>query len=197
MTKILVTYATMAGSTAEIARAVGEEIGKTGLTVDVLAIKDVTVLDIYDGVVLGAPMIMGFHRDGLRFLRRHRKELQRLPLAVFVTAMSLTRTPDMSLGDIPLTVDEKLPKAPVNPARLTFRERYAQLQRYLEPVLAAVKPAKPVSVAVFGGRLEYGRLKPWAVLFVMLVIQAAARDMRDWDAIRGWAAEVAKRFGGV
>jgi menaquinone-dependent protoporphyrinogen IX oxidase len=45
-----------------------------------------------------------------------------------------------------------------------------------------------VSIGVFGGRLEYGRLKWWAVLFVMLVIQAPAGDRRNWTAIRSWAA---------
>jgi hypothetical protein len=36
--------------------------------------------------------------------------------------------------------------------------------------------------------LEYGRLKWWAVLFVMLIIQAPAGDRRNWEAIRAWAA---------
>jgi hypothetical protein len=43
-------------------------------------------------------------------------------------------------------------------------------------------------VALFGGRLEYGRLKWWAVLFVMFIIQAPAGDRRSWAAIRAWAA---------
>jgi menaquinone-dependent protoporphyrinogen IX oxidase len=45
-----------------------------------------------------------------------------------------------------------------------------------------------VNVGFFGGRLEYGRLKWWAVLFVMVIIQAQAGDRRNWTAIRSWAA---------
>jgi len=41
---------------------------------------------------------------------------------------------------------------------------------------------------VFGGRLEYGRLKWWAVLFVMVILRAAAGDRREWPATRLWAA---------
>jgi menaquinone-dependent protoporphyrinogen oxidase len=41
MTKILVAYATMAGSTVEIAQAVGEEIARSGYQVDVLPLTDV------------------------------------------------------------------------------------------------------------------------------------------------------------
>ena len=194
MKKILVAYATMAGSTAEVAQAVGEEIAARGLQVDILPIPEVTELRMYDGVVVGGPMIMGWHRAALRFLKKNREALQRIPLAVFVTAMSLTKTGEMSAGNIPVLVDENLPKPPTNEARLNFRERYARLPNYLRPILKAARPAKPVSIGVFGGRLEYGRLKWWAVLFVMLVIQAPAGERRNWSAIRTWAAGLPAAF---
>ena len=107
-------------------------------------------------------------------------------------AMSLTKTAEM--GNEGIMVDEALPKPPVDESKLTFRERYAILDKYLAPILRAVRPAKPVSVGVFGGRLEYGRLKWWAVLFVMLVIQAPAGDRRNWDLIRSWAAGLPERM---
>jgi menaquinone-dependent protoporphyrinogen oxidase len=194
MQKILVTYATMSGSTAEVAQAVAEEIAKSGVAVDVLPLTEVTHLSSYSAVVLGAPMIMGLHRSAQRFLRKNRQVFQRIPLAVFVMAMSLTRTGETSLDGVPLTVDESLPKPPKQPGRLTFRERYARLPSYLSPILRSVHPAKPASIGVFAGKLEYGRLKWWAVLFVMLIVQAPAGDRRDWTAIRSWAAALPARF---
>lgn len=188
MNRILVTYATMAGSTVEVAKAVGDEIAKSGLQVDVLPLSEVGDVQTYAGVVLGGPMIMGWHRGALRFLKKNRAAFKRIPLAVFVTAMSLTRTDETSVDGVPVCVDEKLPKPPQNEGRLNFRERYARLANYLRPILGAVRPAKPVSIGVFGGRLEYGRLKWWAVLFVMLIVQAPAGDRRNWDAIREWSA---------
>ena len=188
MTKILVAYATMAGSTAEVARVVGEEIARSGAEVAVLPIEAVAGLDGYDGVVVGAPMIMGWHRAAAGFLRRHRVAFQHIPLAVFVLAKSLTRTAETSLRGVPIVIDDQLPQPPVNAGRLSFRERYAQVSNYVRPILANVRPAKPVSIALFGGRLEYGRLKWWAVLFAMLIIQAPAGDRRNWAAIRLWAA---------
>jgi len=188
MNRILVAYATMAGSTVEVAQAVGEEIAKSGLQVDVLPLSEVHDLAAYDGVVLGGPLIMGWHRAALRFLKKNRGAFQRIPLAVFVTAMSLTQTGETSVGGVPVYVDEKLPKPPENEGRLKFRERYARLANYLRPILTATRPVKPVSVGVFGGRLEYGRLKWWAVLFAMLIIRAPAGERRNWPAIRFWAA---------
>jgi menaquinone-dependent protoporphyrinogen oxidase len=192
MSKILVTYASMAGSTADVARAVGEELAHGGAQVDVLPLVEARNLSGYDAVVVGAPMIMGWHRAARRFLRQHRADWQRIPLAVFVTAMSLTRTGepggDARIDGVPVCVDAALPKPPAQPARLTFRERYARLENYLQPIVRAAGPTRPVSVGVFAGRLEYGRLPWWAVVFAMVVIQAPAGDRRNWPAIRAWAA---------
>jgi len=188
MKKVLVAYATMAGSTADVAKTVGEEIAKSGAQVDVLPFTEVKDLTAYDGVVVGAPMIMGWHRAALSFIKRHRSDFQRIPLAVFVTAMSLTQTGETSVDGLPIMVDENLPKPPEVEGHLKFKERYARLSNYIRPILRATRPIKPVSIGVFGGRLEYGRLKWWAVLFAMLIIQAPAGDRRNWAAIRAWAA---------
>jgi menaquinone-dependent protoporphyrinogen oxidase len=188
MKRILVAYATMAGSTADVAQAVAEELARNDVQVDVLPLGAVTNLAAYDGMVLGAPMIMGWHRAALRFLRGNREVVQRIPLAVFVTAMSLTQTGETSVGGVPVHVDDRLPKLPETVGRLSFRERYARLGNYVRPILRACSPAKPVSIGVFGGRLDYGRLPWWAVLFAMVIIQAPAGDRRNWTAIQSWAA---------
>lgn len=190
MKSVLVTYATMAGSTAEVAQAVGEQIAKGGSQVEVKPISEVNDLDGYDGVVIGGPMIMGWHRAALKFLKKNRGTFQHIPLAIFVTAMSLTQTGETNLEGVPVYVDENLPKAPEKEGNLNFRERYARLSNYLQPILRAISPAKPTSMAIFGGRMEYGRLKWWAVLFAMLIIRAPAGERRNWAAIRAWAAEL-------
>ncbi len=103
-------------------------------------------------------------------------------------AMSLTRSGEESLNGMPLVIDPNLPKPPVKTGKLTLKERYARVSNYARPILAAVRPARPVSLAFFGGRLDYGRLKWWAVLFAMVIIQAPAGERRNWEAIRAWAA---------
>jgi menaquinone-dependent protoporphyrinogen oxidase len=184
----------MAGSTAEVARAVGEEIANCGFQVDVLPLNEIKDLEAYDGVVVGGPMIMGWHRAALGFIKKHRQALQRVPLAVFVLAMSLTQTGETSVGGVPVTLDENLPKPPQKEGSLNFRERYARLSHYLQPIIQAARPGKPASIGVFGGRLEYGRLKWWAVLFAMLIIQAPAGERRNWPAIRAWASGLPAAF---
>jgi menaquinone-dependent protoporphyrinogen oxidase len=199
MARILVTYATMAGSTAEVAQVVADtisdQLGRDGNQVAVRPIHQAGDPADYDAVIVGGPMIMGWHREALGYLKRHRRVWSRVPVAVFVQAISLTDTGERSINGVPVTVDDRLPKPPADPARLTFRERYACLPNYLRPILKATRPARPAAIGVFGGRLEYGRLKWWAVLFVQVIIQAPAGDRRNWPAIRAWAAGLPAALG--
>jgi menaquinone-dependent protoporphyrinogen oxidase len=189
--KILVAYVTNTGTTADVARAIGEELQKTGAQVDVVELRQVRDLDSYSAVVLGAPMIMGWHREAVGFLKGNQKQLSQISVAMFMTAMSLTRTADTSVDGVPLYIDENLPQPPKVEGRLSFKERYATVQQYLRPVLRAVPAVRPVSVAFLGGRLDIYRLKWWQALFVMAIIQAPPGDRRNWDAIRAWAGSLA------
>ena len=187
MTKILVTYTTNAGSTAKIAEAVAAEIVKTNPDVEVLPLEKITTLDGYSAVVLGAPMILGWHRGALAFLKRNQAVLSRVPVALFITCMNLTRTGETSLNGIPLFVDEKLALPPQKEGRLSFKERYSTMSNYLAPIFKTAPSVKPVSVAFFGGSLQYFNLKWWAALFALLIIQAQPGDKRNWTAISEWA----------
>ncbi|MEP7356490.1 MAG: flavodoxin domain-containing protein [Anaerolineales bacterium] len=195
MTKILVAYASMAGSTEEVAQTIGDELARHGVQVEVLPVDEVDDVKAYDGVVIGGPMIWGWHRAAGAFLKQNRAALRRIPLAVFATAMSLTQPEVTRVGGVRVHLDDKLPKAPARPGHLTVRERYAQLAHYVQPILAAAGPAKPTSIGLFGGRMEYGRLPWWAVLFAMFIIQAPAGDHRNWLSIRAWAAKLPAEFG--
>jgi menaquinone-dependent protoporphyrinogen oxidase len=186
MKKVLVAYATNSGSTTEVARAIGEELRKTGIQVDVLPVAEISQLSGYDAIVLGAPMILGWHRQALRFLRRNRGTLRHLPLAVFVTCMSLTKTGETAIQGVPIHMDENLPKPPQNASRLKFKERYSLVSNYLRPILNAC-PSKPLSIGIFGGQLNFSHMQWWAMIFVILILQAQAGDKCNWEAIRRWA----------
>lgn len=193
MKRVLVAYATHTGSTSEVAAAIGEELAGAA-QVEVRRMADVESIEGFDAVVVGGPMILGWHRQARAFLRRNRRELGRIPFAVFVTAMSLTETGERQVKGVAVVVDERLPKPPQRPGRLSFKERYARVPNYLGPILHSVHPARPRSIAVFGGRLEYGRMKWFEVVFVMVFLKVPAGDRRNWEAIRAWAGALPASF---
>jgi menaquinone-dependent protoporphyrinogen IX oxidase len=196
MKKILVAYATNSGSTAEVARFIGEELQKTGFQVDVLPVGEVRLPGEYAAVLVGAPMILGWHRQALRFLRKNRGALKQLPLAIFVTCMSLTESGEKEFRGVPVTVDEKLPSPPLDAGHLKFKERYSSISNYLRPILNAC-PIEPVSIGIFGGQLNFSHMQAWAMIFVILILQARAGDKRNWEAIRDWAGSLPELLGVV
>jgi len=194
MKTILVAYSTNSGSTAEVAQAVGDELVKGGNQVDVRTIKDVTSFAEYGAVVVGAPMIMGWHLPAVNFVKKHEQVLSKLPVAYFLTAMSLTQVEYQDFEGISISVDPRLAKPPKNPGRLSFRENYATVKNYLPTALKAAPMVKPVSVAFFGGKLDIMRLRLWQKLFVMIVVQAQPGDYRNWTFIREWANDLNTRL---
>jgi menaquinone-dependent protoporphyrinogen IX oxidase len=193
--KILIAYATNAGTTAEVAQAIGEEFAKDArFQVDVKLLDEVENFEPYLAAVIGAPMIFGWHRGARKFLRKHEDSLSRLPVAYFITAMNLTKTGETSLDGIPLSVDPVVAKPVKREGHLSFKERYSLPSNYLRPILKSAPKVKPVAVAFFGGKLAMYGMKWWQVLFVLIFIQTQQGGSHNMPFIREWAASLHEKW---
>lgn len=191
MKKVLVTYSTMSGTTSDVARTIAEELKASGqFEISLAPLAEIKDLAAFDSYVIGGPMIVGWHREVKNFLASNQSVLADKPVALFATAMNLTQTGETQVNGVPVFVDPNLAVQPANAARLSFKEKYAAIPAYTAPMIAAAGKARPVSVALFGGRLDLYRLKLWAVLFVMLIIHAKPGEKRNWDAIKAWADQL-------
>ncbi|WNI14327.1 flavodoxin domain-containing protein [Actinacidiphila sp. ITFR-21] len=82
--RVLVAYASKYGSTAEIARWIGDALTGERLRADVRPAAEVGDVAGYDAVVLGSGLYAGhWLRDACRFARRHREALLGLPVWLF------------------------------------------------------------------------------------------------------------------
>jgi menaquinone-dependent protoporphyrinogen oxidase len=188
--KILVAYTTNAGSTTEVAEAIAKTLGQGGAQVDVRRIKEVTDVKPYDAVIVGGPMMMGWHKEAVNFLGKHQQVLSRMPVACFLTALRLTKTSETSLGTVSVYLDPTLAKAPKDENKLSFVEKMDTVESYLNPVLKKAPMVKLVSVGFFAGKLDFSKLSILQKLFVKLIFRAKAGDFRNWEAIRLWAASL-------
>jgi menaquinone-dependent protoporphyrinogen oxidase len=191
MSKILVAYSTNSGSTTEVAEAIAAELNLAGHSAEVKPIKEVTNLSGYDAVVVGAPMIFGWHSTARQFVKRHQAELAAKKTAYFACAMRLTRASGENLPLVALTLDANLVADQAIPASLSIKERFTTIGYYLKSMLPAAPGVKLVSVAFFNGKLEMFRLQWWQAAFVMIVVQAVPGDYRDWDTIKAWGKSLA------
>jgi menaquinone-dependent protoporphyrinogen oxidase len=167
--KILVAYASKYGSTREVAEAIARALTPAligcGLAVDLRPLREVRTVDEYCAVVMGAPLYMfRWHKDAHGFLCRHREALANLPAAVF------------ALG-------------PWNDKA----EEWQEVRSELDKELARHPWFSPIAIKVVGGRFDPARLTlPWSL--VPALRNRPPSDIRDWDAIRSWAQELAARF---
>ena len=162
---ILVAYATVHGSTQEVAEVVAEGLRQGGCQVECWPAKEVQNLEAYDAVVLGTSIYMfHLHKDAKHFLARHRRELERRPVAIF------------ALG--PFHDEEK---------------EWRQVRGQLAAELAKFPWLHPVAHEVFGGKFDPTKLR-FPFKFLPALRKLPASDIRDWAAIRGWAAELLEKL---
>ncbi len=165
--RVLVTYASRAGSTADIAAVIHQTLAASGLTVDLRPMQAVDDLSAYQAVVAGSAIRMDkWLPEAMQFVERHQRQLSQKPFAAFVVCLALA-----------------IQNKRGNERALTTASGY------LKPVRALVPT---VSEGLFAGVLDLSKLSPvYRVPFSMLTLTGIFKegDYRDWDAIRGWAGE--------
>jgi len=184
---VLVAYATRHGSTAQVAETVAEELRAAGCEAEARAVGDAATTAGFDAVVVGGPMIFGWHKEAVKYVKARRGALGAVPVAYFITAASLTEDGSEVVDGVPIYKDSWLAKKPDRPDKLSYRQRYALASHYLGDVLKATAPVRPRQAAFFAGALDLTKMNIFEKLFVMLVIGASPGDGRHWDAVREWA----------
>ena len=167
MNKILVTYATRAGSTLEVAALVAAALRTAGATVDVKYVRAVHELSGYDAVVIGSAIRMGqWLPEAVEFVKANRETLSHIPMAYFLVSGFLRKdTPEM-------------------------RQRALA---YLDPVR---KILEPVSIGLFAGKMDYSTMD-WTDRSIAEAVSSSEGDWRNWQAIRSWAHDLLPAFSHV
>jgi len=192
MNHILIAYSTNGGSTGEVAETIADELRQAGRQVEVCELTKIGSLESYESMVIGAPMIFGWHAQARRFMRRNRQLLVSKKIVYFACALRLTNDLKAKTSAIPMTIDPGLVSQPLKPEVLNLKERFTSVGHYLSPMLTCAPGITPLSVAFFNGKLDLRRLKWWQLLFVLGIVQGKPGDYRDWDFIRQWSRSLSQ-----
>ena len=163
--KILIAYATKAGSTAEVAAEIGRVMeNKGGCQVDVHPVGKLEGVSGYDAVIIGSAIRAGkWLPEATKFVEKHRDALSRVPVAFFTVCLTLSEDTE---------------------------ENRRTVAAYLDPVREMVQP---VDVGLFAGVMDSSKL-PFILRLMMKKMKASEGDFRDWEAIRAWASQVRARL---
>ncbi|MRS02730.1 hypothetical protein EG832_05835 [bacterium] len=159
--KILVTYASAAGSTVGVAEAIGKKLAESGNVVDVRPVKEVKDLAGYRAVVIGSAIHGGLWLpEAVKFVEDNKQALKQLPTAFFLVCLMTLKNDTQSrafVGD------------------------------YLKDIRAVVSP---VSEGRFTGAYLPEKYDFWtriSMKFFVGYLKIKAGDYRDWDAVNAWA----------
>jgi len=164
--KILVAYASRAGSTAGVAERIGKVLTKMGEDVTVKPMSEADDLKSYDAFVTGSAIqAASWLPEAMEFIRKNQELLTEKPCATFTVCMTLA----MSKG-----------------------EQYrAGIVEWLTPVRAITHP---VSEGIFAGVLDLKKVPSFSdrLKFRMSILLGfwQAGDHRKWDRIEQWASHL-------
>jgi menaquinone-dependent protoporphyrinogen oxidase len=159
--RILIAYATKAGSTAESAARMAFVLSQKGHLVDVMPISKVTAVDAYQAVVLGSAIRMGSVLPEIStFVENNQIVLKQKPFSVFIHCLSLATDNETNR---------------------------AEVSGYLEPLRAVVKPA---SEGLFAGAMVPEKLKFLDRFIAVTMMKSPVGDFRNWDQINAWVENI-------
>lgn len=162
--KVLVTYASKYGATAEIAEKIGEVIRQSGIAVDVVPAKEVNDITPYTAIVLGSASYIGrWRKEAVKFLESNESPLSERPLWVFASG----------------------PTGEGDPVQLMQGWLYP---KSLQPVIDRIKPRE---ITAFHGAIDAKKLN-FLERTAIKNVKAPIGDFRDWNAITDWASGIAK-----
>jgi menaquinone-dependent protoporphyrinogen oxidase len=158
--RILITYATRAGSTTEIAAAIAATMTGRGFLVDVKPIKEKPALQGYQAVLMGSAIRMGsWLPEAVEFIKTNQQILNHQPVALFTVHM-------LNTGD----------DAVSRAARLAYLNTVRPLLNKFDEVY-------------FAGVIDLEKLS-FLERWMVKMVKSPVGDQRDWDKICRWALAV-------
>ncbi|MFO7896163.1 MAG: flavodoxin domain-containing protein [Candidatus Cloacimonadales bacterium] len=154
--KILITYASKAGSTAEVARFMQKVMQENELSADLLPIEKVKNIAPYDKIYIGSPIYIGrWRKPARKFIEKQQALLQNKEVYYWLTCLSLTEDDSEKLAAV---------------------ENYLATERKL---------VVPKAEGRFGGVIDLKKLS-FLERKMIKAVGSPIGDFRDWDKIAAW-----------
>jgi len=180
--KVLIAYGTRYGATAGTAEEIAKILREEGFDTKVVNLKEEKIKDIseYDLIIVGSGMgNCRWASEAEDFLKKFKKEFEGKKLALFASTMKTFFEKEGKTDDVAKT------------RKLALEDKVAKYG------------LKPIALGFFGGVIDYNKMgfiarkgmeffKPQLEKHGFKVAPDIY-DLRNWDEIRNWAKELAKK----
>ena len=182
--KSLIVYATRYGATKGTSEEIARIIVEENIDARIVNLKEEKIKDIseYDLVVVGSSMAMGnWASEAEDFVNRFQKDFGSKRLALFISSLK--------------PVEERQGKT----------DLVAKIQKVGLDDKITKYNLKPIATAIFGGVVDYNKMnflirkgmeigyKAPLLKHGFEEVEPGVYDLRDWDEIRSWANDLAKK----
>ena len=158
--RVLIAYATYAGSTQEVAVELGKTLSERGFAVDIIPVLENPSVDDYQFVLIGSAVHGSrWLSEALEFVETNQSALNHVPVAFFSVCFSGLAKDETALASASDTI-------------------YGSVRAFVTPV----------TEVLFAGKIDRSGvalgLPGWLARFFPTL------DFRNWDKIRSWAQTV-------
>jgi len=180
----LIIYGTSFGATKGTSEEIAKILREEGFDVKVVNAKEEKIKDIseYGLIVVGSSLAgCRWNNDVEDFLKKFHKEFERKRLALFVSSVA------------PIAEREGNSEGVAKERKIALEDKVSKYS------------LKPIAMGLFGGILNFNKMglmarKGMEIAFKSRLqktgfkeVEPGVYDLRDWDEIRGWARELAKK----
>lgn len=180
----IIVYGTHFGATKGTAEEIAKILRDNDFDVKLVNVQEEKVKDIseYELVIVGSSLAnCKWNRPAEDFVKKFHKEFEHKKLALFVSSVKTIAEREANMEEI------------ANIRKIAFDDKIAKYN------------LKPIKMGLFGGILDYNKMgfftrKAMEVAFISRLqnngfkeAEPGVYDLRDWDEIRSWARELAKK----
>jgi len=169
--RILIVYSSGYGSTADVARFIGDQLIEKGAAVTVKSLPLKEKMSHYDAIIIGSAIRYDrWMKEARKFVKTNEQLLSKLPVAYFFNCLTLARKNEESLK---------------------------HGQQYANKIFRLSDTVKPVSIGQFGGVLDFSKM-PFIlrIPFKLMSLKAGLTegDYRNWQEISEWTNDLAEKL---
>jgi len=175
MTRALIVFDTVSGSTAEMAILIRDNL--RNISVDIADVSNVHSVDGYDAVIIGSPIRFGGFTGRIkRFVKKNHQALLSKKIILYFSSLYIIKLKEEKQPAVKLYIDPTLKMQTILKKDATPMDKSHSIGSYYEAVIKQTLGIVPAAIAYFNGRLNLQKLNIVLRIFMTMVTLLTTKE---------------------